>query len=379
MDNITLARLLDETAALLEIDCRRPVPHPLLPPRRRSRGAADAVQLATLATTRPIPRRCSRFPASAKAWRLTSATWPTQAPCPLRDELLTRYKPSMLELLRCPAWGRRPSRCSTPRWATFRTSTSSKQPPSEATCSLCRAWDRSSPTSSSRASKTIARNSRPLPHRRRTRTRRTHLRAHSPVPRHRDHHPCGLAAPWAVSPSATSTCSSPVRPASPTWSLLRWSMWPRCRLIDKLLAKRPEQGQLHPAQQPAGRCTPAAARELRRRATVLHRLQAPQRRRCGSAPSSAASPCPSTPCFASKTTPSSPPPPSRKSTTRSTSTTFPPELRENCGELEAAAKHTLPQAHRPRRHPRRPPHAHLRVRRLAVHPRDGRSLHRARP
>jgi hypothetical protein len=80
MDNITLARLLDETAALLEIDAADPF-------RIRSyRRAAEAVeqqttQLATLATPEADPKRCSPSPASARAWPPTSATWSPPAPC----------------------------------------------------------------------------------------------------------------------------------------------------------------------------------------------------------------------------------------------------------------------------------------------------------
>ena len=39
---------------------------------------------------------------------------------------------------------------------------------------------------------------------------------------------------------------------------------------------------------------------------------------------------------------------------------IPPELRENCGEIEAAAKHALPKLIELERHSRRSPHAHRR-------------------
>ena len=53
---------------------------------------------------------------------------------------------------------------------------------------------------------------------------------------------------------------------------------------------------------------------------------------------------------------------------------IPPELRENCGEIEAAAEGRLPQLIELARHPRRPAHAHHRDRR----PRDARGNGRGR-
>ena len=103
MDNITIARLLDETAALLEIDAADTF-------RIRSyRRAAEAVeqqttQLATLRLT-PTQRRFSRLRGSAKAWPPTSCDIVATGTMPLREELLQKYKPTMLELLRLPGMG----------------------------------------------------------------------------------------------------------------------------------------------------------------------------------------------------------------------------------------------------------------------------------
>ncbi|HEY4357462.1 MAG TPA: helix-hairpin-helix domain-containing protein [Acidobacteriaceae bacterium] len=104
MDNITIARLLDETAALLEIDSADPF-------RVRSyRRAAEAVeqqttQLATLAGPEADPKALLAIPGIGKGMATNIRDLVTTGTMPLREELLTRYKPSMLELLRLPGMG----------------------------------------------------------------------------------------------------------------------------------------------------------------------------------------------------------------------------------------------------------------------------------
>jgi DNA polymerase (family 10) len=104
MDNITLARLLDETAALLEIDAADPF-------RIRSyRRAAEAVeqqttQLSTLASPAADPKLLLAIPGIGKGMAANIRDLVATGSMPLRDELLTKYKPSMLELLRLPGMG----------------------------------------------------------------------------------------------------------------------------------------------------------------------------------------------------------------------------------------------------------------------------------
>jgi len=104
MDNITLARLLDETAALLEIDAADPF-------RIRSyRRAAEAVeqqttQLATLATPDADPKALLAIPGIGKGMAANIRDLVATGTMPLREELLTKYKPTMLELLRLPGMG----------------------------------------------------------------------------------------------------------------------------------------------------------------------------------------------------------------------------------------------------------------------------------
>jgi len=104
MDNITLARLLDETAALLEIDAADPF-------RIRSyRRAAEAVeqqttQLATLATPESDPKLLLAIPGIGKGMAANIRDLVATGSMPLREELLTKYKPTMLELLRLPGMG----------------------------------------------------------------------------------------------------------------------------------------------------------------------------------------------------------------------------------------------------------------------------------
>ncbi len=102
MENIAIARLLDETAALLEIDAADPF-------RIRSyRRAAEAVeqqtmQLAALATS--DPKLLLAIPGIGKGMAANICELVATGTMPIRSELLTKYKPTMLELLRLPGMG----------------------------------------------------------------------------------------------------------------------------------------------------------------------------------------------------------------------------------------------------------------------------------
>src|SRR5215831_11206799 len=104
MDNITIARLLDETASLLEIDGADTF-------RIRSyRRAAEAVeqqttQLATLAQPDADPKALLAISGIGKGMAANIVSLVNTGSMPLRDELLTKYKPSMLDLLRLPGMG----------------------------------------------------------------------------------------------------------------------------------------------------------------------------------------------------------------------------------------------------------------------------------
>jgi DNA polymerase (family X) len=102
MENVAIARLLDETAALLEIDAADPF-------RIRSyRRAAEAVeqqttQLAALAVS--DPKALLAIPGIGKGMAANIVALVETGAIPLRAELLERYKPTMLELLRLPGMG----------------------------------------------------------------------------------------------------------------------------------------------------------------------------------------------------------------------------------------------------------------------------------
>ena len=102
MENIVIARMLDETAALLEIDAADPF-------RIRSyRRAAEAVeqqttQLAALAAS--DPKALLAIPGIGKGMAANICQLVETGDIPLRAELLTKYKPTMLELLRLPGMG----------------------------------------------------------------------------------------------------------------------------------------------------------------------------------------------------------------------------------------------------------------------------------
>ncbi|MFN2975187.1 DNA polymerase/3'-5' exonuclease PolX [Terriglobus aquaticus] len=101
MDNATLARLLDETAALLEIDSADPF-------RIRSyRRAAEAVEQQTqpLAGMIDDPKQLQTIGGIGKGMAANIVDLVRTGSMPLRDELLTKYRPSMLELLRLPSMG----------------------------------------------------------------------------------------------------------------------------------------------------------------------------------------------------------------------------------------------------------------------------------
>src|SRR5271156_629455 len=101
MDNISIARLLDETAALLEIDSADPF-------RIRSyRRAAEAVEQQTtqLATLVAEPKKLLDIPGIGKGMAANIVALLTTGSIPLREELLQKYKASMLDLLRLPGMG----------------------------------------------------------------------------------------------------------------------------------------------------------------------------------------------------------------------------------------------------------------------------------
>lgn len=99
-----MARLLDETAALLEIDGQDPF-------RVRSyRRAAEAVeqqttQLAGLTAADVDPKLLLAIPGIGKGMAANIRELVLTGTMPLRTELLGRYRPTMLELLRLPGMG----------------------------------------------------------------------------------------------------------------------------------------------------------------------------------------------------------------------------------------------------------------------------------
>ena len=101
MDNISIARLLDETASLLEIDAADPF-------RIRSyRRAAEAVEQQTtqLSTLADDPKQLLAIPGIGKGMVANIQALLATGTIPLREELLQKYKPTMLELLRLPGMG----------------------------------------------------------------------------------------------------------------------------------------------------------------------------------------------------------------------------------------------------------------------------------
>jgi DNA polymerase (family 10) len=101
MDNRSIAQLLGETADLLEIAAGDPF-------RIRSyRRAAEAVENSTeqLSTFAHEPARLLAIQGIGKGMAANIQEIETRGSLKLRDELLTKYRPTMLELLKLPGMG----------------------------------------------------------------------------------------------------------------------------------------------------------------------------------------------------------------------------------------------------------------------------------
>ncbi len=101
MDNKSIAQMLAETADLLEIGGGDPF-------RIRSyRRAAEAVENSTsqLSAIANEPKRLQEIPGIGKGMAANIQEIEARGSLPLRDELLTKYRPTMLELLKLPGMG----------------------------------------------------------------------------------------------------------------------------------------------------------------------------------------------------------------------------------------------------------------------------------
>lgn len=101
MDNRQIAQILYETADLLEVSAADSF-------RIRSyRRAAEAVESSTVAvgTLAAEPKRLLELPGIGKGMAANIVEMEQTGKLTLREELLARYKPSMLELLRLPGMG----------------------------------------------------------------------------------------------------------------------------------------------------------------------------------------------------------------------------------------------------------------------------------
>ncbi len=101
MENRLIAAMLDETADLLEISAGDPF-------RIRSyRRAAEAVEASTvqLSTLLDEPKKLLAIPGIGKGMASNIRDLEQTGTFPLREELMLRYKPSMLELLKLPGMG----------------------------------------------------------------------------------------------------------------------------------------------------------------------------------------------------------------------------------------------------------------------------------
>src|SRR6201999_4203390 len=101
MDNRSIAQLLADTADLLEISAGDPF-------RIRSyRRAAEAVEQSTvqLSTIAGDAKKLQEIPGIGKGMAANIQEIEKAGTLPLREELLVKYRPSMLELLKLPGMG----------------------------------------------------------------------------------------------------------------------------------------------------------------------------------------------------------------------------------------------------------------------------------
>lgn len=101
MDNQVFAQLLGETADLLEISSGDPF-------RIRSyRRAAEAIEQTTIRISdiADDPKKLQEIPGIGKGMAANIQEIKKAGTLPLREELLTKYRPSMLELLKLPGMG----------------------------------------------------------------------------------------------------------------------------------------------------------------------------------------------------------------------------------------------------------------------------------
>jgi DNA polymerase (family 10) len=103
MDNHSIAVMLDQTADLLEISAADPF---RIRSYRRAAEAVEAstIQLATIAGLGDL-KQLLAIPGIGKGMAANIQEIEKAGTFPLREELLVRYKPSMLELLKLPGMG----------------------------------------------------------------------------------------------------------------------------------------------------------------------------------------------------------------------------------------------------------------------------------
>ena len=148
MDNATMARLLEETADLLEIDGGDSF-------RIRSyRRAAEAAEQTTvdLVAAAPDTARLLEIPGIGKSMAANLQAIAETGTLPLRDELLARYGAGLLELLKLPGMGPKTVALLWDCGKDLPASTSLPRPLTRAAWPDCRAWAQSRLKSSARAS-----------------------------------------------------------------------------------------------------------------------------------------------------------------------------------------------------------------------------------
>src|ERR1700735_2010337 len=101
MDNRSIAQLLADTGDLLEISAGDPFR--IRSYRRAAEaGESSAIQLSTIADD---PKKLQEIPGIGKGMAANIQAIERAGTLPLREELLLKYRPTMLELLKLPGMG----------------------------------------------------------------------------------------------------------------------------------------------------------------------------------------------------------------------------------------------------------------------------------
>ena len=261
----------------------------------------------------------------------------------MQTELLEKYHPSMLQLLKIQGLGPKTIALI---WSAYKVSDVDgvEKLAREGKIRELPAHGREARSKAAQSHRGLPPHLRTLPHRRRRDARPKRLIEHlANIPAStRSRPPARCAA--AATPSAISTSSLPERPAATTEgrqaAIDHVCEYPRS---DGRHRQRRQQSQLPPARRHASRRAPAAARIVRRGHAVLHRIEGPQRRPAPARPQDGLHAQRIQPGHARRREAPVAGKTEEEIYAKLKLDYIPPEMRENLGEIDLAEAHALPE------------------------------------